>query len=54
MGGTHDVLVENRDIHEELVESHVLLGIGPDQVVKLQSGDREYGLTVKFRIVEAV
>ena len=52
--GPHDAFVENGDIHEKLVESHVLLRIGSDQIVKLQPGDREHRLSVEFRVIEPV
>ena len=54
VGWTHDPLVENCDIHEELVESHVLLGVGSDQVMELQPSDREHRLSVEFCVIEPV
>ena len=52
--GAHDALVEDGDVHEELVELDVLLGEGADQVVIVHAGDREHGLAVELGVVEAV
>ena len=52
--GTHDALVEDRDIHEQLVQIDVLLIVHADQVVERVSGDREHRLLIALRVVEAV
>ena len=54
VGRAHDALVEDGDVHEELVERDVLLRIGADQVVKLQAGDRQHRLAVELGVVESV
>ncbi len=33
--GPHDALVVHADVHVELVQRHILLGVGSDQVVEL-------------------
>ena len=54
VGGAHDALVEDGDIHEEFVERHILLGERADQIVKLQSGDRQHGLAVELGVVQTI
>ncbi|HEX3943765.1 MAG TPA: hypothetical protein VHW69_06740 [Rhizomicrobium sp.] len=52
--GAHYAFVVYADVHEELVERDVLLGVGADEVVELHAGDGENGLAVHFGVVEAV
>ena len=42
----HDAFVEDRDIHEKLVERQILLGKCTDEIVKLKTCDRQYRLSV--------
>ena len=50
----HHALVEDANIHEELVEGNILLREGADQVVKLQAGDGENGGAIELRVIESV
>ena len=52
--GPHDSFVEHSDVYEHLVERHILLGVGPDQVVKLHSGDCQHRLAVEFGVVQTI
>ena len=52
--GTHDALIVRGDVDEELVEVDVLLVMRADEIVKCVARDREHGLTVALRVVEAV
>src|SRR5207248_4736296 len=54
VGGAHDALVEDGDVHKKLVEGDILLSEGADEVVILQSGDRQNWGLVEFGVVEAV
>src|ERR1700676_994599 len=54
MSRPHDALIASGDIHVETVERDILLGVGSDQVVELQAGNRQYGLAIHLGIVEAV
>ena len=54
MRRTHDALVEDRDVHEELVEVDVLLVVHADEVVKGVAGDGEDGDLIALGVVEAV
>ena len=54
MGGPHDAFIENCDIHIEFVERHILLRVGPDEVMKLQPGDGQHWLVIEFGIIESV
>src|SRR4051812_19687083 len=54
MCGAHHAFIEYGDIGEELVERHVLLCVGPDEIVKLQAGDGDHRLAVEFSIVEPI
>src|SRR6185437_14650580 len=54
VGGSHDALVVDGDIHVELVEVHILLVAGADEVVEGVAGDGEHGLAVALGVVEAV
>ena len=47
MGRAHDPLVVDGYVLEELVELHILLLVGSDEVVKRQPGDRENRLAVE-------
>jgi hypothetical protein len=51
---THDTRVVNGDVHEYLVEFHVLLRMGVNQVVILQARDGQNRLAVKLRVVQTV
>ena len=50
----HHALVVDGDVHEQLVEIHVLLVMGADQIVKGVAGDRQHRLAVELRIVKSV
>jgi hypothetical protein len=50
----HDARVVDADIGEQLVELDILLGMGVNQVVKLQAGDRQHRGTVELGVVESV
>src|SRR5438477_6310940 len=54
MRRTHDPLVINGDIDEELVQLDVLLRARPDQVMKGEPSQGEHGLAVELGVVEAV
>ncbi len=54
VGRAHDPAIVDRHVHEQLVELHVLLGMGVDQVVELQAGDRQHRLAVQLGVIEAV
>src|SRR3979490_858729 len=50
----HDAGVVDTDIHEQLVELDVLLGVGVHEVVILQTGDGEHGRAVELGVIEPV
>src|SRR5437667_9190681 len=52
--GTHDSLIENSNIHEKFVKCYILLCVGSDEIVELQSSDRQHRLAVELGIVESV
>ncbi len=52
--GSHDPLVEYRDVDEHFVEVDVLLVVRADQVVEGVAGDCEHRLSVALGIVEPV
>ena len=52
--GAHDALAVLRDVHEQPVEGHVLLGVGADEVVIRPAGDGKDRLAVEGRVVEPV
>ena len=52
--GAHDALAVLRDVHEQPVEGHVLLGVGADEVVIRHAGDGKDRLAVEGRVVEPV
>src|SRR5579863_3260757 len=54
MRRTHNAFVKNGDVHVKLVECHILLREGSDQIVKLKSCDRQNRLVVEFGVVETV
>src|SRR5262252_8746523 len=54
MRRAHNAFVEHGDIHEELVEGDILLGVCTDKIVKLKTGDRQYWLSVELGIVEPI
>ena len=54
MRRAHDAVVVFADVDEELVELDILLGLGVQQVVELQTGDRQYRNTVELGVVEPV
>src|ERR1051326_3104828 len=54
VSGTHDAFVEHGDIHVELVERYILLGKCANEIVKLKTCNRQYGLSVELGIVESV
>jgi len=51
---THDALVEDANVHEQFVESDVLLRVGANKIVKLETCNREHRLVIKLRVVETV
>ena len=54
MCGTHDPLAIRRDVHEHLVEVHVLLVVGPDQIMEGVAGDRQDMLPVELRVIQPI
>ena len=52
--GTHDSLIENSNIREKFVEGYILLRVGSDEIVELQSSDRQHRLGVELGIVETI
>jgi len=54
MVGAHDALVIHANIDEQLVERDILLRMSPNQVVKLQTGDRQNWLMIKLGVIQAV
>src|SRR3546814_6717809 len=54
MGWSHDARVVHADVHEELVQLDILLGVGIKEVMELQAGDREHRNAVELRVVKAV
>src|SRR5579883_451948 len=50
----HYARVVDADIHEELVELHVLLRERLEQVVELETGDRQDRLTVELGVIEPI
>ena len=54
VGRPHDALVVGGHVHEQLVQVHVLLVMGADQVVEGVAGDRQHRLAVALGVVEAV
>ena len=51
---SHDALVVNSDIHEQLVERDILLGVGADEVMKLQAGNGQHRLTIQFGVIQSI
>ena len=54
MGGAHDAFVVNGDIDEQLIQRDILLGVRPNQVVKLQASNSQHGMMVELGIVKAI
>jgi hypothetical protein len=54
MGLVHDPAVVDRDIHEQLVELHVLLREGMHQIVEGHAGDGQHGYLVELGVVQPV
>ena len=54
MRRSHDARVVDADIHEQLVELHILLGVGGHEVVILQAGNGEHRCAVELGVVEPV
>src|SRR5438270_10397185 len=54
MGWTHYACVVSSHIHEETIESYVLLGKGVTQVVIWQSSDGQYRLTIEFGVIKPI
>jgi hypothetical protein len=51
MRGAHDAFVENRNIHEQLVEVDILLVVHTDQVMEGMARDRKHRLAVALCVV---
>jgi hypothetical protein len=51
MRGSHDPRVVLRNVHEDLIQLHVLLREGVNQVVVMHTGDRENRLAISFGVV---
>jgi len=51
---SHDARVVNADVHEQLVELDILLGVGVHEVMILQAGDGEHWRAVELGVVEPV
>jgi hypothetical protein len=54
MGRPHDALVVGGNVHEELVQVHILLVMGADQVVEGMTRDGQDRLPVALGIVQAI
>src|SRR5436309_15183709 len=54
MSRSHDALIENADVHEKLVQCHILLSEGADKIVVLQTSDGKHRRTVQLGVVKAV
>jgi len=54
MSRAHDARIVNAHIRNPLIELAILLCVGVDQVMKLQSGDRKERLAVVLGVIEAV
>src|SRR5437660_3413143 len=54
MRRAHDAYVIKGNVDEQLIELHILLRKGVQQVMKLQTRDREYGLAVELGVVETI
>src|SRR5687767_3042024 len=52
--GSHHALVEDTCIDEKLIELHILLGEGPDQIVIMQTGESQHRLAVELGIVQPI
>ncbi len=50
----HDPLVVDADVHVELIEGHVLLGLRSDEVMELHAGDGDHGLAIHLGVVESI
>ena len=50
----HHALVEDRNIHEQLVQVDVLLVVHADQIAEGVSGDGQHRLLIALRVVESV
>src|SRR5438874_8413410 len=50
----HHAFVVHARVHKKFIEGDILLGVSSDQIVKLQTGDCEHGLVIKFCVVKAV
>ena len=50
----HDAGVVDTDIHEQLVELDVLLGVGVHEIMILQAGDGEHGRAIEFGVIKSV
>src|SRR4051812_20663060 len=51
---THDAFVIDGYVYKQAVKRDVLLGMGSNQVVKLESRDREHRLAVQFGVVQPI
>src|SRR5579872_1248972 len=54
VGAVLDSIVINSDVDEELVQRHVLLRKGADQIAVLESGDRQNGGMIHLRVIKSV
>jgi hypothetical protein len=54
VSGAHYALVEDTNVHEELIESDILLGEGAYEVVILQPSDSQHGGAIQLRVVQAI
>jgi pyruvate dehydrogenase (quinone) len=48
---SHNALVEDSHILKQAIKRNVLLRVRPNQVVKLEACDRQYGLPIELRVV---
>ena len=54
VGRPHDALVVRGDIHEQLVQIHILLIMRSDQVVKGVTGNGEHRLAIALGVVQPI
>ena len=54
VSGPHHSLVERSYVHEDLVEIHILLVMGADQIVERMPGNRQNRLPITLGIVQTV
>ena len=54
VGRSHDPRIVDADIHEELVQLHILLGVGVKKVMELKTGNRDHRRAIELGVVKAI